>query len=145
MKRFLLCLTAVFVLFASGCTPYDHATPDTKANRKIFKSITRIAPDSTVKNLYAYADEFIKDPLYCAAFTAPPQTVEKIIKKLDLKKQPPEENCDLDLGPANFIPWWKPELRKNSQLYKAHILHKVIYFLWYDPKTEQCHIMEWCY
>ena len=144
MKLLIFCLTTAVLFFLIGCTRYNHDIPDTGANRKVFKLITGIAPDSKVKKIYAYADELGIDPLYCAAFTATPQAVKQIIQKLNMKKQISSAD-GADLGPDS-ISWWSIEERKKSQLYKAeNEKQRTIHYLWYAPETGQCQLLKWCH
>ena len=144
MKLLIFCLTTAVLFFLIGCTRYNHDIPDTGANRKVFKLITGIAPDSKVKKIYAYADELGIDPLYCAAFTATPQAVKQIIQKLNMKQQISSAN-GADLGPDS-ISWWSIEERKKSQLYKAeNEKQRTIHYLWYAPETGQCQLLKWCH
>ena len=144
MKLLVFFLTAAAVFFSAGCTRYDHDTPDTGANRKVFKLITGIAPDGKVKKIYAYADELGVDPLYCAGFTAEPQVVEQIVKKLNMSKQISSSD-GADLGPDS-IPWWNIEERKKSRLYKAeNKKSRIIWYLWHDPENGKCQALKWCH
>ena len=72
MKKHLSFLFALLLLCAAGC--YDPDTPDTKWNKKAFRNMTGLVPDSGIKGIRAHEELFPPvDPIFCMAFTATPE------------------------------------------------------------------------
>ena len=145
MKKYLSFLFGLLLLCAAGCTKYDSNTPDTKGNKKAFRNMTGFVPDSRIKGIRVYADEFSGiDPLYCMAFTATPGAVARIVGMREMKKTIPSEWHDNFHVPSS-IKWWNAEERKRSDYYVAKEMRDgtldVVYYLWHDPKTGKCQFM----
>ena len=145
MKRHLCFLFALLLLCTAGCIKYDSKTPDTKGNKKAFRVMTGIVPDSGIKGILAHAEFFPPvDPLYCMAFTATPEAVARIVAKRKMKKTIPSEWHDNFSVPPS-IKWWNAEERKISDYYVAEVKRNgvtdVMYYLWHDPKTGKCQFM----
>jgi len=149
MKKHLSFLFALLLLCAAGCTKYDPNTPDTKGNKKAFKSMAGIVPASDIKGILAYADEFSGiDPLYCMVFTATPDAVARIVERRKMKKTDPAEwHENFSVPPS--IKWWNAEERKISDFYVAEVKRNgvtdIMYYLWHDPKTGKCQFMMVCF
>ena len=144
MKFFDVYLAVTVIFFSAACTRYDHNVPDTEANRKVFRMLTGITPGKEISHIYAYADEFGADPLYCAAFMTTAQVVEQIVQNLKMQKHPSSAD-GTPSGPEN-ISWWNSKERQKSQLYKAeNKKQRVIYCLWHDRQTGKCQLLKWCY
>ena len=149
MKKYLSFLFGLLLLCAAGCIKYDSNVPDTKGNKKAFRNVTGIVPDSGIKGIYAHAEEFIGfDPLYCMAFTATPEAVVRIVDKRKMKKAIPSECHDNFYVPPS-IKWWNAEERKISDYYVAEVKRngttEIMYYLWHDPKTGKCQFMMVCF
>ncbi len=150
MRKMFYCLLPLFLICAAGCTDYDLEHPDAKANRKVFKIATDLAADSSVKDVFAYADEFPGlDPLYCVKFTTTPETVAKIIEKKKMKKTDPSAGDDVWHFLPDSIEWWNLEDRKDSDCYVAEVKRKGVieieYVLWHNPQTGKCHFLMVCF
>ena len=149
MKRHLCFLFALLLLCTAGCIKYDSNTPDTKGNKKAFRNMTGLVPDSGIKGILTYADEFSGiDPLYCMAFTATPEAVARIVAKRKMKKTDPSEWHE-NFSVPQPLKWWNAEERKISDYYVAEVKRNgttdVMYYLWHDPKTGKCQFMEVCF
>ena len=149
MKKYLNFLFGLLLLCAAGCIKYDSNVPDTKGNKKAFRNMTGIVPDSGIKGIHAHAEEFIGfDPLYCMAFTATPEAVVRIVDKRKMKKAIPSECHDNFYVPPS-IKWWNAEERKISDYYVAEVKRngttEIMYYLWHDPKTGKCQFMMVCF
>ena len=146
MKKMIYFLLPLLLACAAGCTDYDLDRPDTKANRKVFKNITGLAADSSVKGVFAYADEFPGiDPLYCVVFTTTPETVAKIVEKRRMQKTDPSAGSLICASIPKSIEWWKAEEREISDCYVAEVKRNGVtdikYYLWHDPQTGKCQFM----
>ena len=141
-KAFLYGFAFLMICIGSCGTPYDAEKPDTEANRKGFKLLFGFPPGPGVRDLYFYADEFcLKDPLYCASFTAEEAVVERIIRERNMLRW----YDPTDAGP-DTLPWWNAKEREKSLQY----VHKsererTLYSLWHDPETGKCQFMKFCY
>lgn len=147
MKKHLSFLFGLLLLCAAGCP--DSRKPDTRWNKKAFRNMTGLVPDSGIKGIRAYADEFSGiDPLYCMAFTATPEAVARIVDKRKMKKTVPSEWHDNFHVPSS-IKWWNAEERKISDYYVAEVKRdgttETMYYLWHDPKTGKCQFMMVCF
>ena len=147
MKKHLSFLFGLLLLCAAGCT--DSRTPDTRWNKKAFRNMTGLVPDSGIKGIRAYADEFSGiDPLYCMAFTATPEAVARIVDNRKMKKTVPSEWHDNFHVPSS-IKWWNAEERRISDYYVAEVkrngVTEIMYYLWHDPKTGKCQFMMVCF
>ena len=145
MKSCLGFLLALLMLCLRSCSGYDPDHPDTKGNKDAFESMTELVPDSDIKGIYAFAEEFLGfDPLYCMAFTATPEAVARIVEKRKMKKMdaPP---LDEDFSVPQPLKWWNAEERKKSDYYVAREMRNgttyAKYYLWHDPKTGKCQFM----
>ena len=130
---FLFCL-----LLFSGCGPEadgGNEVPDTENAKAVFYNRFGFAPPDTVKGIYYYNDLFlyITDPAYYLVCKAPPEVVEKIVKKLNLIKMN-------DLSAPSLISsvyWWDEELQKRSQGYfKEDEQKRCYYYLFYHEETK---------
>ena len=140
MKKYLSFLFGLLLLCTAGC--YDPDTPDTKWNKKAFRNMTGLVPDSGIKGIRAHEELFPPvDPTYCMAFTATPEAVARIVDKRKMKKTVPSEWRE-DFRVPSSIKWWNAEERKISDYYVAEVMRNgttdVMYFLWHDPKTGKC-------
>ena len=129
---FLFCL-----LLFSGCGPEadgGNEVPDTENAKAVFYNRFGFASPDTVKGIYYYNDLFlyITAPAYYLVCKAPPEVVEKIVKKLGLVK----EN-DLSAPSLTSIYWWDEELQKRSQGYfKEDEQKRCYYYLFYHEETK---------
>ncbi|MEI3004055.1 MAG: hypothetical protein V8T87_05465 [Victivallales bacterium] len=109
--------------------------PDTENAKAVFYNRFGFAPPDTVKGIYYYNDLFlyITDPAYYLVCKAPPEVVEKIVKKLNLIKMN-------DLSAPSLISsvyWWDEELQKRSQGYfKEDEQKRCYYYLFYHEETK---------
>ena len=143
MKKRLSFLFGLLLLCAAGC--YDPDTPDTKWNKKAFRNMTGLVPDSGIRGIRAHEELFPPvDPIFCMAFTATPEAVARIVAKRKMKKTEPSE-CHENFFVPPSIKWWNAEERKISDYYVAEVKRNgvtdVMYFLWHDPKTGKCQFM----
>ncbi|MBP5781757.1 MAG: hypothetical protein J6X34_11070 [Clostridia bacterium] len=143
MKKHLSFLFALLLLCAAGC--YDPDTPDTKWNKKAFRNMTGLVPDSGIKGIRAHEELFPPvDPIFCMTFTATPEAVARIVEKRKMKKTDPSEwHENFSVPPS--IKWWNAEERKISDFYVAEMkrdgVTETMYYLWHDPKTGKCQFM----
>ena len=147
MKKYLSFLFGLLLLCAAGC--YDPDTPDTKWNKKAFRNMTGLVPDSGIKGIRAHEELFPPvDPTYCMAFTATPEAVARIVDKRKMKKTVPSEWHDNFHVPSS-IKWWNAEERRISDYYVAEVMRngttEIMYYLWHDPKTGKCQFMMVCF
>ena len=143
MKKHLSFLFALLLICAAGC--YDPDTPDTKWNKKAFRNMTGLVPDSGVKGIRAHEELFPPvDPIFCMAFTATPEAVARIVEKRKMKKTELSE-CHENFFVPPSIKWWNAEERKISDFYVAEVKRNgvtdIMYYLWHDPKTGKCQFM----
>ena len=143
MKKHLSFLFGLLLLCAAGCP--DSRKPDTRWNKKAFRNMTGLVPDSGIKGIYAHEELFPPvDPTFCMAFTATPEAVARIVEKRKMKKTDPSEWHENFSVPSS-IKWWNAEERKISDYYVAEVkrdgVTDVMYFLWHDPKTGKCQFM----
>ena len=127
------------ILLALVSTNYDALHPDTAANRRGFRIIIGFPPGKEVTEVYFLADEWYLDCAYWLAFRAPPEVIEKIIRKYDLKKDPDQKDNGRD-GFASHYHWWDESERKKGILYRSSRKDEegresCVNMLWYDAKT----------
>ena len=127
------------ILLALVSTNYDALHPDTAANRRGFRIIIGFPPGKEVTEVYFLADEWYLDCAYWLAFRAPPEVIEKIIRKYDLKKDPDQKDNGCD-GFASHYHWWDESERKKGILYRSSRkdeegCERCVNMLWYDAKT----------
>ena len=132
-KAVMLSLSLLLAAVHTDCDP-EH--PDTAANRDAFRTFTGIVPGKTVTGVYFLADEGFVDEAYWLAFRAPPEIIEKIIRKYDLKKCPDGGYRGLD---ADYH-WWSKAERTKGILYQNTLEDeagniKENRALWYNAKT----------
>ena len=147
MKKHLSFLFGLLLLCAAGCT--DSRTPDTRWNKKAFRNMTGLVPDSGIKGIRAHEELFPPvDPIFCMAFTATPEAVARIVEKRKMKKTDPSEWHE-DFSVPSSIKWWNAEERKISDYYVAEVKRngttEIMYYLWHDPKTGKCQFMMVCF
>ena len=147
MKKHLSFLFGLLLLCSAGCT--DSRTPDTRWNKKAFRNMTGLVPDSGIKGIYAHEELFPPvDPIFCMAFTATPEAVARIVEKRKMKKTDPSEWHE-DFSVPSSIKWWNAEERKISDYYVAEVKRngttEIMYYLWHDPKTGKCQFMMVCF
>ena len=147
MKKHLSFLFGLLLLCAAGC--YNPDTPDTKWNKKAFRNMTGLVPDSGIKGIYAHEELFPPvDPTFRMAFTATPEAVARIVAKRKMKKTEPSEWHENFSVPSS-IKWWNAEERKISDYYVAEVkrdgVTDTMYYLWHDPKTGKCQFMMVCF
>ena len=135
-KAIMIFLT---ILLALVSTNYDALHPDTAANRRGFRIITGFSPGREVAEVYFLADEGFIDEAYWLAFRAPPEVIEKIIRKYGLKKSPDSKDRGRDGLACNFH-WWDQSEREKGILYRSSRKDKngcerCVNMLWYDAKT----------
>ena len=145
MKIRVILLLAAVLLCAAGCSG-DPKHPDTRHNRNMFEQLTRTKLSPGVKEIYGFSHDFDIDPFYCLGFRATPEAVARIVKKLDLQKQPESsaETC-IDRQLIN-VPWWDREERRRSELYSMNDKKmEMVFSLWYDPETGKCQFLAFGY
>ena len=131
----------LFAVLLSSCTNYDVETADTPTNRKGFENHFGFAPDSTVTNVYYYADELGADVRYQLSFQCPKTTVDKIITELSLKSVLPNQAESL-LDPRDDLPWWKPDSIDNRNLWIKEREDEYYWQLWYSEKDGKAFYLE---
>ena len=127
------------ILLALVSTNYDAEHPDTAANRRGFRIIIGFPPGKEVTEVYFLADEWYLDCAYWLAFRAPPEVIEKIIRKYDLKKASNQKDSGLN-GLASNYHWWDESEREKGILYRSSRkdedgYESCVNMLWYDAKT----------
>ena len=127
------------ILLALVHTSYDAEHPDTAGNRSAFRTFMGFPPGKEVTEVYFLADEWFIDETYWLAFRAPPEVIEKIIRKYDLKKDPDQKDNGCD-GFASHYHWWDESERKKGILYRSSRkdeegCERCVNMLWYDAKT----------
>ena len=135
-KAVMICFTSLLALVS---TDYDAGHPDTAANRRGFRIIIGFPPGKEVTEVYFLADEWFVDETYWLAFRAPPEVIEKIIRKYDLKKASDQKD-DGRHGFASNYHWWDESERKKGILYRSSRkdeegCERCVNLLWYDAKT----------
>jgi|GEM_PF-1095724 len=135
-KAFLFFLT---ILLALVSTNYDAEHPDTAANRSAFRTFMGFPLGQEVTEVYFLADEWFLDSAYWFAFRAPPEVIEKIIRKYDLKKASNQKDSGLN-GLAGNYHWWDESEREKGILYRSSRkdedgYESCVNMLWYDAKT----------
>ncbi|GAB3829136.1 hypothetical protein [Pontibacter rugosus] len=117
---------------------YESKVGDTDYNKKRFKEFFGFYPTDDVKNLYAYADELGVDASYYFSFNCNEQTVERIIKELELQKD--TANRSSVIGFDLPYTWWNTErIDKLEPVLK--IEKNIHWYLWHDREKNQAYFL----
>ncbi len=142
MRYISLFFSFFLLLFLIGCKDVSTEVADTKENQKCYSGFFPGTPGKDVTNIYVYADSFCRDPVYALAFSAPPNIIDEIIAKYQLKERANTRYQKPFRASLNRFPWWSADERKQSKAYYFMDDEKrVDYRLWYDPKTEKCQVL----
>ena len=129
-------------LLLGACTHYDVETADTPANRGGFEQHFGFVPDTSVTNVYYYADELGIDASYQLSFKCSRETVNRIIDKLSLESVPPER-ADSLLDPRDDLPWWNPDSIDNRELWLKEEENAYYWQLWYSDRDQTAFYLEY--
>ncbi|HNW91838.1 MAG TPA: hypothetical protein PKM88_02895 [bacterium] len=108
---------------------YDISTPDAIGNRKGFEHHFTFAPDTSVSNVYYYADELGADCQYQLSFKCDTATIERIINTIGLVEV---TNHDTGLPPRADFTWWTPNSTKGRTLWVKETMDEYYWELWYS-------------
>lgn len=117
---------------------YDSEEGDTDYNKKRFKEFLGFYPTDDVKNLYAYADELGIDASYFFAFNSNEQTVERIIKELELQKD--TTNNSSVVGFDLPYTWWNSERIDELEPF-SKVEKNIHWYLWHDREKNKAYFL----
>jgi hypothetical protein len=143
MDRICRKLTAVALvpLILVACTDYDHDAPDTAANLAGFERHFGFAAPADVEDVHYFVDEMGTDVLYQLGFKAGPETVARIVNRLDLAQS---NGAQSGLGLAHDFPWWNEQGIEQATLYwKSNDEEDYWWMLWYDESMQRVYYLEY--
>ncbi len=117
MRYISLLFSFFLLLFLIGCKDVSTEVADTKENQKCYSGFFPGIPGKDVTNIYVYADSFCRDPVYALAFSAPPNIIDEIIAKYQLKEEKNFDYKEPYSDSLNRFPWWSADERKQSDCY----------------------------
>lgn len=125
--------------------PFDSDKPDTEANKKNFREFLKVDITPDVKNIYCFDDAIGQDADYMFSFSCNSITAQKIIDRLELKK-----DSLLGNNPESFqndFFWWDkkrinelPSYSWQSNLENKKNVYKLF---WYDEKNQKAYYFEY--
>jgi hypothetical protein len=119
---------------------FDAYHPDTPFNRKRFHEFLKIPLTDDVHSIYCFADEMGIDADYQFAFKCSPATVQRLVKKLQLKPGSPYFD-DISSLQTEFE-WWKKKEIQPLDVYSHQVSPTYYRYFWYDVHKQKAYYFE---